>query len=159
MPRRIPVFILLSMLLLAILAACAPQPSPADVNVEVSGGSGVDASHLKMAAMEQMSADVQSAPEIVQAAYRFAVANPEILQQVPCYCGCGAMGHQNNYDCYVQSASGDQVSLDTHALGCGICVDITQDAMRLTNQGKSPQEIKAYVDQTYASRGPSNMDN
>jgi hypothetical protein len=36
-------------------------------------------------------------------------------------------------------------------------VDITQDAMRLLDEGKSVPEIKAYVDQTYAKYGPSNM--
>jgi hypothetical protein len=46
---------------------------------------------------------------------------------------------------------------DTHALGCSICLDITQDTMRLLAQGQSVSEIKAYVDQTYAQFGPSNM--
>jgi hypothetical protein len=36
-------------------------------------------------------------------------------------------------------------------------VDITQDAMRLTKEGKSPQDIKVYVDRTYSRFGPSNM--
>jgi hypothetical protein len=49
------------------------------------------------------------------------------------------------------------VKFDNHALGCSICVDITQDAMRLSKQGKSPQDIKAYVDKTYSQYGPSNM--
>ena len=49
------------------------------------------------------------------------------------------------------------VKFDGHALGCSICVDITQDAMRLTKEGKSPQDIKAYVDKTYSQYGPSNM--
>ena len=49
------------------------------------------------------------------------------------------------------------VKFDGHALGCSICVDITQDAMRLTKQGKNPQDIKAYVDKTYSQYGPSNM--
>ena len=158
MPYRVPALTLLSVLLLTILAACAPQQPPADVSVRVSGGAGADISHLAMAPLEQMSAEVQKAPEIVQEAYRFAVANPEVLQQIPCYCGCGSMGHTSNYDCYVASVAGDTITFDQHALGCGVCVDITQDAMRLTEQGQSPQEIKAFVDQTYAERGISNMD-
>jgi hypothetical protein len=36
-------------------------------------------------------------------------------------------------------------------------VDITQDTMRLLKDGKTVPEIKAYVDQTYAKYGPSNM--
>jgi hypothetical protein len=36
-------------------------------------------------------------------------------------------------------------------------VDITQDAMRLTKEGKRPPDIKAYVDRTYSRFGPTNM--
>jgi hypothetical protein len=112
-----------------------------------------------MASMDDMPADVQSAPITVQQAYQFAVANPDVLTQLPCYCGCGAMGHTSNYSYYVaeQNADGTVKSFDNHALGCSICVDITQDAMRLLKDGKSVPEIRSYVDQSYAKYGPSNM--
>jgi len=94
----------------------------------------------------------------VQQAYQFAVANPDILKEFPCYCGCGKMAHTSNYSCYVKDVdSAGKISYDTHALGCSICVDITQDTMRLLKQGKTVPEIKAYVDQTYAQYGPSNI--
>jgi hypothetical protein len=113
---------------------------------------------LKMAPMSLMPAEVKSAPVVTQQAYQFAVANPDVTQHIPCYCGCGAMGHTSNYACYVQSVAADnKVNFDLHAIGCSICVDITQDAMRLTKEGKSPQAIKAYVDKTYSRFGPSNM--
>jgi hypothetical protein len=112
-----------------------------------------------MASMDDMPTAVQSAPITVQQAYQFAVANPDVLTQLPCYCGCGAMGHTSNYSCYVaeQNADGTVKSFDNHALGCSICVDITQDAMRLLKDGKSVPEIRSYVDQSYAKYGPSNM--
>ena len=35
-------------------------------------------------------------------AYRAALAAPELLEQMPCYCGCTRTdGHLNNLDCYV----------------------------------------------------------
>ena len=112
-----------------------------------------------MASMDSMPGEVQSAPVTVQQAYQFAVANPDVLTQLPCYCGCGPIGHTSNYACYVaeQNADGTAKSFDNHALGCSICVDITQDAMRMLKDGKSVPEIRAYVDQTYAKYGPSNM--
>jgi hypothetical protein len=113
---------------------------------------------LQMAPMSLMPEEVQSAPLVTQQAYQFAVANPTVVQSIPCYCGCGAMGHASNYACYVESVdAAGQVKFDGHALGCSICVDITQDAMRLSKQGKSPQDIKAYVDKTYSRFGPTNM--
>ena len=56
-----------------------------------------------MASMDGMPAEVQSAPVTVQQAYQFAVANPDVMTQIPCYCGCGSMGHTSNYSCYVSS--------------------------------------------------------
>ena len=113
---------------------------------------------LKMAPLDQMPTDVKSAPVTVQQAYQFAVANPDVIQHIPCYCGCGSMGHTSNYSCYVAGAAADgTLEFDSHALGCSICVDITQDAMRLVKEGQSVVDIRAYIDRTYAQYGPSNM--
>lgn len=130
----------------SLLAGCSSSPSSfqSDLN--------------KMAPMSAMPAEVQQAPTMVQAAYQFAVANPDALKNVPCYCGCVKVGHTSNYSCYVQDVkpSGEKV-FDQHALSCGICVDITQDVMKMTQAGKSPMEIRAAIDQTYSQYGPSNM--
>jgi len=113
---------------------------------------------LNMAPLDQMPADVRSAPVTVQQAYQFAAANPDVMKGIPCYCGCGAMGHASNYACYVKDVAADgKVEFDSHALGCSICVDITLDTMRLLKEGKSVPDIKVYVDKTYAQYGPSNM--
>ena len=112
----------------------------------------------ELASLTGMPLDVQKAPATVQQAYQFAVANPEVLTQLPCYCGCGGMGHTSNYSCYVADNDPDNnPTFDGHALGCSICVDITQDAMRMLDDGKSIAEIQVYVDQTYSRFGPSNM--
>ena len=37
----------------------------------------------------------------VEAVYRYAVAHGQTLQYIPCVCGCGAIGHRHNADCYV----------------------------------------------------------
>ena len=37
----------------------------------------------------------------VEAVYRYAVDHSETLQYIPCVCGCGAIGHRHNADCYV----------------------------------------------------------
>ncbi len=39
--------------------------------------------------------------------YQIAKEIPEILAQLPCFCGCEAMGHDNLLDCFV----------DEHAVG------------------------------------------
>ena len=136
--------LVLSLILSGSMSACSTQ----------------EAGHpYPMASMEGMPVEVQSAPVTVQQAYQFAVANPDVMTELPCYCGCGPIGHTSNYACYVaeQNPDGSVKTFDNHALGCSICVDITQDAMRLLREGKSVPDIRAYVDQTYAKFGPSNM--
>jgi len=113
---------------------------------------------FRMAPMSAMPTDVQASPVSVQQAYQFAFANPDVMTNIPCYCGCGAMGHTSNYSCYVSDIdSNGNITYDSHALGCSICVDITQDAMRMLKDGKTVPEIREYVDQTYAKYGPSNI--
>lgn len=144
--RRLSLPLLMSLIVFSgLLTACSANTSNNNHN-------------LAMASLDEMPADVKNAPVMVQQAYQFNAANPEIMTQIPCYCGCGSMGHTSNYSCYVAGVDEDgKVDYDTHALGCSICVDITQDTIRLLNQGKTVPEIKAYVDQTYAQYGPSNM--
>ena len=146
MPRKfLRLSVLMLVLISGLLTACASNDAEASLE-------------LKMASLDRMPLDVRNAPVTVQQAYQFNVANPDVMTQLPCYCGCGSMGHTSNYACYVSGVDADgNISYDTHALGCSICVDITQDTMRLLGQGKSVPEIKAYVDQTYAQYGPSNM--
>jgi hypothetical protein len=111
-----------------------------------------------MAPMDEMPAEVQSAPVSVQTAYQFNVANPDVMKDIPCYCGCGNVGHESNYDCYVSNIDDKgNITFDNHALGCSICVDITQDVMRMLRDGKTPQDARAYVDATYSKYGPSNI--
>jgi hypothetical protein len=113
---------------------------------------------LALAPLHDMPHYVQSAEARVQQAYQFAVANPEPMKQLPCYCGCGPIGHKNLYDCYVEGVNADGLlAFDQHASNCGICVDITHDAMRMLRQGQSASEMKDWIDKNYSRYGASNM--
>lgn len=137
---------LFSMLLIGLVAGA------------LTAGCGLADHALPMADMAGMPPEVQAAPVNIQQAYQFAAANPDVLRQLPCYCGCDKLGHKSNYDCYVAGAAADgSLIFDIHAVGCGICVNITQDAMRQLRQGKTVPEIKTYIDATYSRFGPSTM--
>jgi hypothetical protein len=113
---------------------------------------------MNMPSNAQLTAEIQNAPAVVKAAYQYALTNSDDLKNVPCYCGCGAEGHTSNYSCYVQEIKlNGEVIHDGHALGCSLCVDITQDVMKMTLDGKTPKEIRAAIDKTYSQYGPSNM--
>ena len=42
-----------------------------------------------------------------QEAYRYAAAHPEVLQYMPCYCGCVNQGHTSNKDCFIKELRRD----------------------------------------------------
>lgn len=120
-----------------------------------SGNSTQATEHnFALAPLSEMPEAVRQAPATVQEAYQFAVANPDVTSQIPCYCGCGAMGHTSNYACFVADDSNGEIAFDEHALGCSICVDIAQDTMRLLDEGQSVDEIFTYVDNSYSRFGP-----
>ncbi len=136
----------LPMVLLTALAlsACSPASPPG--------------AKVNLAPISQLPTSAQKAPTRVREAYQFAVANPDLMKQIPCYCGCGAMGHTSNYACYVKDAKPDgSMVFDDHALGCSLCVDITQDAKRMLDEGKSAQDIRATIVANYAKFGPPNQ--
>ena len=111
---------------------------------------------LKMAPESALPDLARNAPPQVKEAYRFAAANPDVLKFIPCYCGCGAIGHTSNLDCYVKAIRPDgSVELDNHASGCSTCVDITRDVMRLMREGKDLKTIRSYIDTTYSQYGPA----
>lgn len=111
-----------------------------------------------MAPVSSLPHEMQAAPARVRQAYQFALANPEALRNVPCYCGCGAMGHTSNLSCYIKDTHADgQVVFDEHALGCSLCVDISQDVMRMTGEGQSPAAIRSAIVAAYTKFGPPNQ--
>jgi hypothetical protein len=65
-------------------------------------------------------------------AYKYATEHPEVLEQIPCYCGCGEHGskvsggkpHMSVRDCFI-TADG---TYDDHASFCDVCVGIATKA-------------------------------
>jgi hypothetical protein len=113
-------------------------------------GERVRLSDLPMAPLENMPDYVRDAEPRIQEAYQFAKANPEALEHIPCYCGCSSLGHKNNLECYI-APSGDY---DQHAAFCGVCIDITQDVMQMTREGKALAEMRTFIDTKYSKYGP-----
>jgi hypothetical protein len=133
----------ISILLPILISACSFSQKRA-------GSEGIE-----MAPLMRLPEAMQSAPASVREAYQFALANPDVLEQIPCYCGCDSIGHTSNYDCYIQGEENGQTKFAAHALGCDICVDITQETMRMLRDGKTVEEIRPAIDTNYAKFGSS----
>jgi uncharacterized protein with PCYCGC motif len=95
------------------------------------------------------SADVLSptlfSEERTRAAYQVAKDIPEVLEQLPCFCGCmTSFGHKNNLFCFK----------DQHGSGCTICQDIALDARKMHDQGMPIAQIQDNIKAKYARYQP-----
>ena len=91
--------------------------------------------------------------EIVSAVYEFAARHPEVLQYMPCYCGCEQIGHRGNHDCFIRSRDANgRVQWNDHGTHCTVCIDVARDAMLMFNSGASVVQIRTVIDQKWGSR-------
>jgi hypothetical protein len=59
---------------------------------------------------------VRQASRKIREAYRYAADHPEVLQYIPCFCGCENVGHRHNGDCYVKERHADgRITFTNHA--------------------------------------------
>ncbi len=87
-------------------------------------------------------------------AYRFAVANTDLISQMPCYCGCarlsgGQDAHKSLKNCYLK----DDGTFDDHAASCDLCNKIALDVKAWQKEGFSVKDIRARVDDKYQDYG------
>jgi len=146
--RRSVSTLLLALFAVSVLASACSSTQAANTDMK----------KMALAPVSALPKEMQMAPERVRTAYQFAVANPDALKNVPCYCGCGAIGHTSNLSCYVKEMKdGKVVAFDDHALGCSLCVDISQEVMRMSGEGKQPADIRAQIVADFSKFGPANQ--
>ena len=78
--------------------------------------------------------------EKTRAAYQTAKDIPEVLEQLPCFCGCMSLGHKNNLFCFK----------DQHGAGCDMCQNIALDARKMHDQGMSTAQIRENIKTKYS---------
>jgi len=79
-------------------------------------------------------------------AYTYATKNPEILEQIPCYCGCGGhSGHRSVRDCYIH----DDWTYDEHARYCDVCIGIVMKTQNHLESGKTLKETRELIDKEF----------
>lgn len=85
------------------------SPAPATDWVEIDG--------------VEFPAAMAEAPDEVIEAYVFAAKHQDVLEYMPCYCGCEnpRFAHQNNYDCFIDSIdhSGEVPRVEPDPMGFG----------------------------------------
>jgi Protein of unknown function with PCYCGC motif len=92
-------------------------------------------------------------PDNMQEVYSLAPKFQKVLEDIPCYCGCGeGANHKNSYDCFVAANKDDgEIVWDDHGTRCDVCLDIAAHSINLANDGKSNLEIRQIIDKKYNS--------
>jgi hypothetical protein len=118
--------------------------------------------HMHMPTAEEVRATWAARPAYVralpadwQSAYAYALARPDVLQWLPCYCGCTAMDHRSNLDCFFQRREipGSYV-YEEHASFCDVCVNTANLAQQLLREGKTIVQVRAAVDARFGGLAP-----
>jgi len=135
----------------------AATPAPAtDQGGTASDGMahGMTAVQLDTAWSER-PAFVRENGAAVSEAYAFALTDPVPLQSMPCYCGCVAMDHRSNLDCFFkpQDKTTTGLTFEEHASFCQICVDTALLTKHRLAEGASLAQIRSEVDTTIGSNG------
>ena len=148
-----------------VAAATAAEPTPASTTPEVTPASAPAA---PQAASPKPPPDAPLPPlpvipnlvprpaAAITEAYAFAARNPDVLEFVPCFCGCETAGHRGNADCFVKSrnANGSVKAWDTHGMGCVVCIDVAHDSAQLYRSGASVRDVRAAIEAKYEPRFP-----
>jgi len=90
----------------------------------------------------------------VQGAYELAIQHPDVLDYVPCYCGChDSNGHEHVRHCFVEDYNENIAELDNMGFGCAICIETAEIAVAKYEEGESLPDIRNYIDDKYSGNG------
>jgi len=101
--------------------------------------------------VDELPSFLERQPEAVRIVYAAAGASADLLQWIPCYCGCGeSAGHRSSLHCFVHRINEDgSVVWDDHGTRCGVCLDIAAQSIKMRQEGRSVKEIRSEIDRQY----------
>ncbi|GKV64463.1 MULTISPECIES: PCYCGC domain-containing protein [unclassified Sporosarcina] len=148
------------------LAACGngatekpAETDHSDVQAKAEAG---HTEHLPNGDLQEVtaSADVlpsflDDKPEDMRLIYQVAGKATEVLEYMPCYCGCGeSAGHKSNMNCFLDEVREDgSVVWDDHGTRCQVCLEIAVKSVQMKQDGKSMKEIRDAIDTEYGGGG------
>ena len=112
------------------------------IAVVVIAGAGIGIKYLVASQQpETRPFQTTSMEPRIRRAYEIAREIPDVLEQIPCHCGCmrNKLGHSNNLDCFRTE----------HGESCWMCVAIAHDVDVFTKQGASIDWLRRYVTNVY----------
>jgi hypothetical protein len=127
------------------IAAIAMMVGIAWVSLRGTNEPADDAASASLAKAAEVLSPALFTDEKTRAAYQTAKDIPEVLEQLPCFCGCmKSFGHKNNLFCFK----------DQHGSGCEICQDIALDARKMHDAGMPIAQIQDNITAKYSKYQP-----
>jgi len=81
--------------------------------------------------------------------YTYATKHPDVLEQIPCYCGCGGhSGHRFLRDCFIH----DDWTYEEHARYCDVCIGEALKVQNYLASGKTLKEARTLIDNEYGPK-------
>lgn len=95
--------------------------------------------------------------EVATQAFVFAAEHPEVASYVPCYCGCQAMGHNGNEDCFVKARAenGDVTEWEPHGVECAVCIEVATRSRQMQASGAGAGSIRSAVEREFGAKYPT----
>lgn len=89
--------------------------------------------------------------EDMQNIYMASAQHQELLEYIPCYCGCAdSADHQSALNCFVfETKENGEIVWDDHGTRCGVCLETAAESINQFRDGKSIKEIRDYIDEAY----------
>lgn len=149
--RKTIQFFIVFVLLLMIISGCTTKK-------EESHRDKMDTEHAANGDLRETTTSVHTMPKFladksdqIKTIYAAVAEHEQLLEQMPCYCGCGdSAGHLNNYDCFVFDRKKEgQITWDDHGTRCGVCMEIAAESISQFNDGKSAYEVRQLIDEKY----------
>ncbi len=154
--KTISIFIVLALML---LSACGEnkknvENDPVATEGETSHERDSHASgdiQEETASANVLPSFLEDKQENIRLVYQVAGQSTEILEWMPCYCGCGeSSGHKSNLNCFIQEKREDgSIVWDDHGTRCLVCLEIAVQSAKMHQDGKSLKEIRQVIDETY----------
>ena len=103
------------------------------------------------ASADVLPAFLDNQSEDLKLVYQAAGKAHEILEWMPCYCGCAeSAGHTSNKNCFINKVNEDgSIVWDDHGTRCLVCVEIAVKSIQMVQEGKSLTEIRQIIDAEY----------
>lgn len=144
---------------LIVLAGCSNGSDNSTINnVDHSHHTAHSTDSMVIGDIREKTSSIEVLPnfltgkhEGLQQTYALVAQHQDLLEKIPCYCGCGdSVGHKSSYDCFIyENESDGSVMWDDHGTKCNVCVEIAVKSIVDYSNGTSVEEIRDKIDEQY----------